>query len=295
MTRSGEPVTVAIRERTAEDLPDRPRYVVCNPTAGQDWTVFGMVQGGDTREEAVFWAERLASKNGLCFERPEGWENVVGALPPVLESAEMSGPPLAGERWIEVRCPTCGVRAGCGCVDPGTITDLYNAEFEGRQIGHPHVERVERARGFEGRERWACHKPGCEGSRMGIESGEMISSSEGGCNICEWWVDDPAHTITADELLRSLAPELVEEHELVANPDAPHGALAMEERAPILIGEPSERDAQYHLVPRTKPPEWNPRRPLCTCGHEKPYHDPECPFEGCDCRSFTAASEETAR
>ena len=41
---------------------------------------FGLVDGGDTREEAVFWAERWASKNGGHFVRPDGWEHVVGAL-----------------------------------------------------------------------------------------------------------------------------------------------------------------------------------------------------------------------
>jgi hypothetical protein len=45
-------------------------------------SVFGLPQGGDTREEAVFWAERFCSKNGYSFARPEGWGDVVGALPP---------------------------------------------------------------------------------------------------------------------------------------------------------------------------------------------------------------------
>jgi hypothetical protein len=73
---------VAIRVVSREDQAryQRPRYVVCNPESGNDWTVFGLIQGGNTREEAVFWAERLASKNGLTFERPKGWEDVVGAL-----------------------------------------------------------------------------------------------------------------------------------------------------------------------------------------------------------------------
>jgi hypothetical protein len=62
-------------------VPGGPRYCVCNPASGHVYTVFGFVQGGDTREEAVFWAERLASRNGLAFERPAGWENVVGKLP----------------------------------------------------------------------------------------------------------------------------------------------------------------------------------------------------------------------
>lgn len=58
------------------------RYVVCryeDPT--KLLGVFGMIDGGETREEAVFWAERMASKNGFHFLRPAGWEDVVGALP----------------------------------------------------------------------------------------------------------------------------------------------------------------------------------------------------------------------
>ena len=42
---------------------------------------FGMVDGGKNRAEAVFWAERWASKNGGHFIRPKGWEKVVGKLP----------------------------------------------------------------------------------------------------------------------------------------------------------------------------------------------------------------------
>lgn len=44
-------------------------------------SVFGIPQGGDTRAEAVFWAERFASKNGYEYIPPTGWEKVVGALP----------------------------------------------------------------------------------------------------------------------------------------------------------------------------------------------------------------------
>ena len=57
-----------------------PKYVVVNPANDNIWTVFGLPQGGDTRAEAVFWAERLASKNGLDYEPPEGWERVQGKL-----------------------------------------------------------------------------------------------------------------------------------------------------------------------------------------------------------------------
>lgn len=74
---SKEP-TVAIREGEHEDAPG---FQVFNPQSGNLWIVFGLPQGGKTREEAVFWAERLASNNGLIFERPEGWSDVVGALP----------------------------------------------------------------------------------------------------------------------------------------------------------------------------------------------------------------------
>lgn len=43
-------------------------------------TVFGLPQGGDTRTEAVFWAERFASKNDYRYVAPDGWENVKGEL-----------------------------------------------------------------------------------------------------------------------------------------------------------------------------------------------------------------------
>lgn len=58
-----------------------PKYVLVNPETDAVWTVFGLPQGGDTRAETVFWAERLASKNDLVFVRPPGWESVVGDLP----------------------------------------------------------------------------------------------------------------------------------------------------------------------------------------------------------------------
>lgn len=70
----------AIRERTPQE-PHLPRYVVYSPETGNLWTVFGLVQGGDSKEEVLFWAERLVSKNGLEFERPEGWEGVEPKLP----------------------------------------------------------------------------------------------------------------------------------------------------------------------------------------------------------------------
>lgn len=35
----------------------------------------------NSKAEAVFWAERWASKIGGHFIRPDGWEKVVGNLP----------------------------------------------------------------------------------------------------------------------------------------------------------------------------------------------------------------------
>ena len=57
------------------------KYVVVDADTDDYLGAFGMVAGGDTRAEAVFWAERWASKNGGHFLRPEGWDAVVGALP----------------------------------------------------------------------------------------------------------------------------------------------------------------------------------------------------------------------
>jgi len=56
-----------------------PKYVV---VVSRDYicSVFGLPQGGDTRSEAVFWAERFASNNDYSFVRPSGWENVQGRL-----------------------------------------------------------------------------------------------------------------------------------------------------------------------------------------------------------------------
>ena len=59
-----------------------PKYVVVNPITDHIWTVFGLPQGGDTRAEAVFWAERLASNNGLSYQPPIGWERITGELKP---------------------------------------------------------------------------------------------------------------------------------------------------------------------------------------------------------------------
>lgn len=87
-------LSAAIRKATEAERRDKfppivaggprirvPKYVVVNPETDSVWTVFGLPQGGDTRAEAVFWAERLASKNDLRYEPPPGWENVEGKLP----------------------------------------------------------------------------------------------------------------------------------------------------------------------------------------------------------------------
>lgn len=59
-----------------------PRYVVVDANDPTQYLgAFGMVDGGDTRAEAVFWAERWASKNDGHFIRPDGWAKVEGALP----------------------------------------------------------------------------------------------------------------------------------------------------------------------------------------------------------------------
>lgn len=89
----GKTPEVTIRKSTADErrrkfspiVADGPRvrvpkYVVVNPKTDGIYTVFGLPQGGDVRAEAVFWAERLASKNGFDFLQPAGWENVQGRL-----------------------------------------------------------------------------------------------------------------------------------------------------------------------------------------------------------------------
>lgn len=62
-----------------------PKWVVVweKPTPGMLPFVctFGMPDGGATRAEAVFWAERKADRNDLHFYRPPGWENIEGSLP----------------------------------------------------------------------------------------------------------------------------------------------------------------------------------------------------------------------
>lgn len=56
--------------------PDTPRTPDC-----ARFYVFGLEQGGRTREEALYWARRFASKQGYSLVLPKGWENVEPALP----------------------------------------------------------------------------------------------------------------------------------------------------------------------------------------------------------------------
>jgi hypothetical protein len=44
-------------------------------------SVFGLPYGGNTRAEALFWAERFASKNDYRLIRPDGWGKVEAKLP----------------------------------------------------------------------------------------------------------------------------------------------------------------------------------------------------------------------
>jgi hypothetical protein len=152
---------------------------------------------------------------------------------------------------LEVSCPSCGVKPGQSCV--------YRTDSS-RKLTGSHRERRERFLKFADRERWSCSNEGCPGSRLAIDSKEMMSSKEGSCPICDHWIGDPASIMTLDELLRNMAPQLVETHELVENPDGPKTNMEIIEResGPTLIGYPDNKDAIFHLVPRTKPPEWNP-------------------------------------
>jgi hypothetical protein len=87
-------MTLTIRKATADERRSKfppivrggpripvPTYVVVNADTDDVVTVFGLPQGGETRAEAVFWAERAASKNGYDYVPPVGWEDVRGALP----------------------------------------------------------------------------------------------------------------------------------------------------------------------------------------------------------------------
>lgn len=84
--------TITVREATAEERKTGfppivaggprckvPRYVVCNAEQPEDIIlVFGMPEGADSKSEAVYWAERTASKSDLRYEAAPGWEDIVG-------------------------------------------------------------------------------------------------------------------------------------------------------------------------------------------------------------------------
>lgn len=170
----------------------------------------------------------------------------------------------------EVSCSVCRAKCGQPCVgEYYGQGDDFNTPHGG-ELDEPHPERVERWESFEDVGRWPCHKPGCMGSRKAIPVGlygepasplHMLSSTEGGCSDCDWWIDDPGSRITTDELLRDMAPDLVETHELIDNPDGPHTKLAASERPDLVLADsPDNPDAVMHLVPRTKPIELNPFR-----------------------------------
>lgn len=74
---------ISIRARADDEDPEKfPPYILYRPDNGNVMLFYGIgVQGGATQEEAVFWAERFASKNDYRYVAPEGWEAVVGALP----------------------------------------------------------------------------------------------------------------------------------------------------------------------------------------------------------------------
>lgn len=149
----------------------------------------------------------------------------------------------------EVSCQRCGAKCGQPCRSARYGEGMDFNTPHGRPCD-PHQVRVWRWLAFEDRPRWSCTKPGCTGSRKAISAGEMGSSTEGGCSDCDWWINDPAHTITLDELLRDLNADALAMHELIRNPDAPHRNIEMEANSP----------PPFLLVPRTKPPEFNPLR-----------------------------------
>lgn len=171
----------------------------------------------------------------------------------------------AEEAVREVACSRCRAKVG-----QPRVGDYYGQgeDFNtphGGLLDEPHPERIERAEGFADRPRWPCRKEGCDGSRKAIVVSEaldeMLSSTEGACPECGWWIEDPADCITSDELLRDLAPTLVETHELVDNPKGPKTKLAASEAPNLTLADwPSNPEAVMHIVPRTKPPEWNPLR-----------------------------------
>lgn len=81
-----EAMTLRIVEAHDNDSLDRPYNYLIEIRTGPDadWSplyVFGLPQGGVDKAEALFWAERAASRNGFQFTRPPGWEDIEAALP----------------------------------------------------------------------------------------------------------------------------------------------------------------------------------------------------------------------
>jgi hypothetical protein len=89
---------LTIRKATAEERDEKfppllrgrrririPKYVVVTTEHADKHmhicSVFGLPYGGDTRAEALFWAERFASKNDYQMIRPKGWGKVEAKLP----------------------------------------------------------------------------------------------------------------------------------------------------------------------------------------------------------------------
>lgn len=57
------------------------RYIITPLNSDNRFYVFGIEQGGKTKEEALFWAERLASKNGFDLVLPKTFKDVIPSLP----------------------------------------------------------------------------------------------------------------------------------------------------------------------------------------------------------------------
>ena len=83
----------------------KPGFQLYDSETGNQFAVMGLAMGGATPEETVAWGERFESKQGIRFERPEGWEEVVGSHPSDPEEillafdqrhVEIGGDPYAG-------------------------------------------------------------------------------------------------------------------------------------------------------------------------------------------------------
>jgi len=61
--------------------PEVPTYVVVSVETDRLCLVFGLPQGGESRGEALYWAERMVSKNGFDLVLPSGWKNVKAKAP----------------------------------------------------------------------------------------------------------------------------------------------------------------------------------------------------------------------